>query len=115
LDSVQSKKFWPIYDAYEEERRKLGRDRFMVIDDYAKNYDKLTNPKADELVQKIMLNDEAYGKLQKKYYEQVKKATSALVGAQFLQFENYIQTAIRSEIQEEIPFIGEMKKQAPKG
>lgn len=114
LDSVQSAKFWPIYDAYEEERRKLGRDRIMIIDDYAKNYEKLTNEKADELVKKIMVNDDAFAKLQKKYYEQVKKATSALVAAQFLQFEYYIQTSIRSEIQEEIPFIGEIKKQAPK-
>ncbi len=115
MDSVQSAKFWPIYDAYEEERRKLGRDRIMVIDDYAKNYDKLTNEKADELVKKIMNNDEAFVKLQKKYYEHVKKATTPLVGAQFMQFEHYIQTSIRSEIQEAIPFIGEIKKQAPKG
>jgi hypothetical protein len=113
LNDAQSKKFWPIYDTYEEARRKLGRDRILIIDDYAKHYDSLTNAKADQLVKRLLKNDDDFAKLQKTYYEKVKTATSALVGAQFLQYENYIQTSIRSEVQESIPFIGEIKKQAP--
>ena len=85
----------------------------MIIDDYATHYDSLTNTKADQLVKRLMKNDDDFAKLQKTYYEKVKAATSALIGAQWLQFENYVQTSIRSEVQEAIPFIGEIKKQAP--
>ncbi|HEX6182139.1 MAG TPA: hypothetical protein VFZ47_12890, partial [Chitinophagaceae bacterium] len=38
LSAADSVKFWPLYDAYETERQKLGKDRILILDDYLTNY-----------------------------------------------------------------------------
>src|SRR6187402_2532127 len=60
----ESAKFWTIYDKYEVERLKLGQNRVDGILDYAKNYDKMTDEKASELVNKTLDNHAAFAKLQ---------------------------------------------------
>jgi hypothetical protein len=40
----------------------------------------------------------------------MKKVLGGLEAAKFMQVENYLQTSIRSEVQEAIPFIGELDK-----
>ena len=46
-----------------------------------------------------------------KYYETAKKSVGALNASKFIQMEVYMQTAVRSELQEALPFIGELQKQ----
>jgi len=110
LTDIQASSFWPIYDAYETERKKLGADRIAIINDYINSYTTLTDTKADELMNRVFKNDAALDKLQKTYYGKIKKVLSPLKAAQFTQVESYLQTAIRSAISEELPFIGEFKK-----
>lgn len=42
-----------------------------------------------------------------KYYGKMKKDLGAKTAAHFLQLDDYIQTAIKFEILDELPFIGE--------
>ena len=44
--------FWPIYKEYEIELDKLGDKRISNIRDFANNYEKMTDQKADELIDK---------------------------------------------------------------
>ena len=43
----------------EEERKKLGQTRMKIIEDYAKNYQGLTDQKADQLILAVLKNDVA--------------------------------------------------------
>src|SRR5690349_2438905 len=43
--------FWPVYNAYSEERRKLADQRLMILADYTLNYKGLTDDKAEGLTQ----------------------------------------------------------------
>jgi hypothetical protein len=110
LNDIDASKFWPIYDAYEIERKKLGAERIDIISEYAANYTSLTDAKADELANRVFKNNLAFDKLEKTYYGKVKKALSPLKAAQFMQVESYLQNAIRYAVQDELPFIGEFKK-----
>ena len=103
-------KFVPVYDAYSDEMKKLGEERIQIISEYANNYSTLTNEKADQLMVRALANNENIDKLMKKYYAKIKKEISPIRAAQFMQLEWYLQTAIRSEIQSEIPFIGELDR-----
>ena len=49
LNVDQSAKFWPIYEEYDAELTKLNNLRVANIQDYAGNYDQMTDAKADEL------------------------------------------------------------------
>ena len=114
LQEPQASAFWKVYDEYEAERKKLGALRLQLINDYTIQYETLTEEKADELAKSTLKNNMGYEKLYSKYYGKVKKATSAITAAKFIQLETALHTAIRSETQDAIPFIGEidrMKKQ----
>jgi hypothetical protein len=108
LSESESSKFWPLYNNYEKERQKLGRDRILLLTDFSDHFENLKSAKADELMTKIFKNELALTNLQQRYYISVKNKIGALQAAKFIQVENYINTAIRSAIQEELPFIGEL-------
>ncbi len=108
LTAADSVKFWPIYDKYEVERQKLGRERILALNDYADNYFNITNAKADDIINRIFRNDAALAKLQQEYYGKVKTALNAMQAAKFMHVEAYLQSTIRSMIQGALPAIGQL-------
>lgn len=110
LSDAQAAAFAKVYDSYEAERKALGQTKFQLLNDYATNYETLTDAKADELAKGTLKNHIAYEKLYSKTYNQAKKAIGSINAAKFIQLEVYLQTIIRSEILEAIPFIGELDK-----
>lgn len=110
LKDSQADAFWKAYEAYEQERKELGKKRIELINDYINNYESLSNEKADQLLKATLKNDMAYDKLLSKYYEKMKKVIGARDAAKFIQLEHGLQTAIMSETQNAIPFIGDMDR-----
>jgi hypothetical protein len=110
LSDTQATAFTKVYDNYETERKGLGQTKLQLINSYAESYATLTDEKADELAKGTLKNNQDYEKLYSKTYGQMKKAIGAINAAKFIQLEVYLQTVIRNEIQESIPFIGELDK-----
>lgn len=110
FNEAESKAFWPVYDAYMKQQKLLVDARIATIKDYAKNYTKLTDAKAIELTNKVVDNDMAISKLQKDYFAKFSKVIKPLRASQYMQVEYYLQNTIKSMIQDEIPFIGELQK-----
>ena len=104
LTPEEGKKFWSIYHQYEADLMKLNDERQDVIEDYAKNYEKISEAKADELVKKSIEYHKARTSLLEKYYGKVAKAISKRAGARFLQVENVLQGAGDVTIGTSIPF-----------
>jgi hypothetical protein len=102
--------FWEVYDAYELERKQLGKDRIQLLSDYADNYTELKGEKADAMVKNAESLNKSQNKLISKYTKQVRKVAGSEVAAQFYQIEHYLLSATRTEIFENIPFIGDMRK-----
>jgi len=110
LAEPQATAFQAVYDNYEAERKALGQKKIQIINDYAINYDKITDEKADELAKNNLKNNVDFEKLLSKAYGKAKKAVGPINAAKFIQLEQYFQTTIRSAVQDEIPFIGELEK-----
>lgn len=108
LTGTQAADFTKVYDAYELERKKLGQEKIQLINQYANDYAVLTDAKADAIAKGILKNNTAYDKLYASYYEKAKKAIGALNATKFIQLEVYLQTEIRSSLQNAIPFVGEI-------
>jgi hypothetical protein len=109
-DDASAKSFWKLYDSYEVERKKLGQSYIKILQDYANNYEKLTNAKADELVTKSYNNNIAFENLYMKYYKQMKPVVGALLAGQFIQTEAYFRISVKAAILDEIPFIGQIDR-----
>lgn len=109
IPETQAAAFWKIYDEFEAERKALGKAKMEIIGDYAANYVNLTDESADKIAKEGLKNNLDYQKLFSKYYNKYKKAAGAVNAAKIIQFENYMQTTVQSEIQNSIPFIGEIE------
>ncbi len=110
IPETKSAAFWTLYDQYEAERKKYGKARIALIEQYANAYETLTDAKAIELMNKKISLYNSFGQLQQKYFSK----TSAILGgkeaAKFFQLEDYLENNIRLAIQDEIPFVGELDK-----
>jgi len=109
LSPTDSVKFWPEYDKYEDRRKKIGAERIKILDDYVNGYEKMTNTKADEIVNRIFKNDRANSDLLQQYYVVMKKALNPVEGAKFLHIETFLQSYIKTQLQGNLPFLGDLK------
>src|SRR5215813_6037720 len=109
LSPIDSAKFWPEYDKYEDRRKKIGAERIKILDDYVNGYEKMTNTKADELVNRIFKNDRANSDLLQQYYVVMKKALNPIEAAKFLHVETFLQSYIKTQLQGNLPFLGDLQ------
>ena len=106
---LQKDAFWKLYDEYEAARKENGKKRIQLLEQYAKEYKTMTNEQADAWTKEVIKLSTATDKLIVTYYNKIKKVTSPIVATQFYQIEGYILTAIRMEVLEGVPFLGEKK------
>ena len=114
MSDVQAQAFWPIYDEYEAKRLKLSNERVAIINDYLKQFSTLTGQQASDLAYRTFSSDKAFTDLQKSYFKKFQTAIGGVNAAKFYQLENYLTEIVRMRVQDEIPFIGELKKKARK-
>jgi len=110
LSDAQAAAFKPIYDKYETERKTLSKQKILILEDYGKNYATLSDAKATELTSKNLKYNQESEKLLAKTHSKLVKVIGGINAAKFVQLEQYLQVTIRAEIQDVIPFIGELDK-----
>ncbi|HSY61957.1 MAG TPA: hypothetical protein VK796_08785 [Cytophaga sp.] len=107
LKTDEFDKFWTVYNSFETDRSTLGTERINLLKTYVEKYQTMSNEDADAFMKKWLALDKKEDALRIKYYTKLKKELGAKVAAHFLQLDDYIQTAIKFEILDELPFIGE--------
>lgn len=104
---IQNDAFWQLYDEYENKRKENGKKRIELLAQYAGQYNTMTEEQADVWMKDVIKLSAATDKLIVTYYKKIKKVTSPIVATQFYQIEEYILTAIRMEVLDGVPFLGE--------
>jgi hypothetical protein len=97
--------FWPIYKKYEIELDKLGDKRLANIKDFAENYKKMTDLKADEIINQAFNYQQERLNLKRKIYKQIKEKLNPSTAAKFIQLEHHIQLIVDLKINAKIPLI----------
>jgi hypothetical protein len=103
VDAAQKDAFWALYDEYETKRKDLGKRRVELLEQYAENFDKLTNETADNWTSEVIKLSAKTDDLLVTYYKKIKKVTNPVTALQFYQVEGYILSGIRVSILEELP------------
>jgi hypothetical protein len=104
--------FWPIYKEYESELDKLGDKRLANIKDFAENYQEMTDPKADEIINQAFNYQEERLELKRNVYNQIKEKLNPSTAAKFIQLEHQIQLIIDLKINAELPLIEKTSKES---
>ena len=105
LTDAEAQKFWPVYDQYTGDMRKLGDTRVALIKQYAQNYDTLTDAQANDLMQKWGSLDESVAQLRLKYVPIFEKVISAKKTALFFQIDRRLSLIIDLQVASAIPLV----------
>jgi len=108
LDDKEKKSFWRIYDQYEEKRKAIEKEGFLLLKEYADNYQTMDGAEARKLIVIFMKNMDGYNTLHKVYFRKMEKVIGSLKAATFIQLETFIQTALQEAVQNQVPVIGEL-------
>lgn len=105
LNDDQSAKFWPIYREYDFELQKLNDQKLEGIKDYAKNYQIMTDEKANELALLALAMENKRNELKKAYYEKIRDQLGGIIAARFLQIENQMLMVVDLQIASSLPIV----------
>ena len=105
LSDAESTPFWELYNEYNLEANRVHNQRIGLIKDFAKNYENLSDEKADELWMGMLSYQQELLKLKKAYYKKLKKIISPGDAARYFQIENKIEALINANLAAEIPLI----------
>jgi hypothetical protein len=105
LNDEQAEKFWPIYREYDFELQTLNDRKLAGIQEYAKNYQNMTDDKADELAKLALELENQRNDLKKKYYEKFREQLGGIIAARFLQVENQMLMVIDLQIASSLPIV----------
>jgi hypothetical protein len=91
LNQADGSVFWPIYREYDKERRALDSAAAEAVHAYARDFQRLTDAQADELLSKSFRLDGQRVDLKKKYYDKMKSSLSATTAARFFEVDRQLQ------------------------
>jgi hypothetical protein len=105
LTESEAKAFWPIYEKYQDGLEELVDRSINLIENYAENYQTMTDDKAKKLIEEYLDIEGDYVELRKSYLSKFMKVLPAKKVARYYQLENKIDAAGNYELAKEIPII----------
>jgi len=105
LTDAEAKKFWPVYDAYQQELNKLNDQIAMLLVGYAKDYNAqtMTDAKALALLERYVAIEEADLKAKRALIQKVRAVLPGIKATRYVQIENKVRALVKYEIAGEVP------------
>ena len=107
----QSEKFWPIYNKYSADLKKLNDERVQLIKTYAEKFNSMTDADAKSIADKSFDLESKRTDLKKKYFKEFNKQLPATVVARFFQLEHRLDLLVNLKLASDLPMI--LSKPAP--
>jgi hypothetical protein len=105
LTEKEAKAFWPVYESYQKDMGKLNDRLLKLIEDYAQNYETMTNQAAQSLTNKYLVLEGERVRMLQSYVPKVSKAVGIKKAARYMQLENKINAIVRFELAANIPLV----------
>ncbi len=105
LTDDEAVKFWPIYDQYTADLRKINDTKVALIKDYARNYTTMTDEQAEAYVRGRASVDESVNRLRLKYFPVFHRVLSGKTAATFFQIEWRISLMVDLQLASQMPLI----------
>jgi hypothetical protein len=105
LSEAEAKKFWPIYDQYQNELFILRMRSLNLVGNYAGSYDSMTNDIAKKLLDEYMTIERLRQKVRDAYLPKFRKVLPEIKVARYYQIENKISAVVSFELAKQIPLV----------
>jgi hypothetical protein len=104
LEGSEADAFWKQYDAYEVTRKVYGKERIVLLDQFAERFEIMTDEESIAWMKSVLSLRDKNEKLIASYYKKILKDCSPVVAMKFYQIESYILAGTRFQILENVPF-----------
>jgi len=106
LTMEQKDAFWTIYNAYEKERTALSQQALQMVENYVANFTTMPKEEMVKMMTASSANQKKIVDVRTKYASEMAKKIAPEVGVRFYQIDDYLTTAARLDVLDDIPFIG---------
>jgi hypothetical protein len=103
LTDAEGDAFWPLYDAYEKERRPLDEQANKLVADFLAAAATLTDAQARAMLDKALKVDESRLRVRREFMERMEKAIPPRKLARFYQIDNKLDAVVRADLAKQIP------------
>ena len=105
LTDTEATKFWPVYEQYSAELKKITDTKNALIKEYADEYGSLTDEQADSLIRRWLDSDIAAFELRRKYLPIFRQVLNGRITATFFQVEHRINAMIDLQLTSQLPLM----------
>ena len=105
LTESEAKAFWPVYEAYQAELGKLRDREIKLIEDFAANYETMSNDVAKNLLDNSLSIDSGHLKLRQSYLAKFRGVLQDTKVARYYQLESKIDAVLEYELARRIPLV----------
>jgi hypothetical protein len=105
LTETEATRFWPIYDQYTEDMRKLNDEFYTIIKDYAANQKTLTDDQAIGMIKRWSDIQVKVAQTRQKYVPLFEKVISGKKAALFFQIDRRLYALMDIQTAFEIPLV----------
>lgn len=105
LTESEAKVFWPVYENYQKDLGKLVDKTVKLIDNYATNYETMTEEAAKELINGYLAIEGERVALMKSFLPKFRKVLPEKKVARYYQLENKINAVVKYGLASQIPLV----------
>jgi hypothetical protein len=105
LTESEAKAFWPVYEAYQAELGNLRDREIKLIEDFAANYETMSNDVAKNLLDNSLSIDSGHLKLRQSYLAKFRGVLLDTKVARYYQLESKIDAVLEFELARRIPLV----------
>ena len=105
LTDSEAAGFWPVYDQYAAEVRKVNDTRFGLMKQYAKLYQTMTADQADAMVKLLAESDQTIISLRMQYLPKFQQVLPGSKAALFMQLDRRLDYLANVQIASQLPAI----------
>ena len=102
---IVSARFWPLYDEYRAERRKIGDRRIRLITDFLAQKDSMSEDEARTLAKEDFAIEKDTSELKAKWYDRMTQVLSERTVARFFHIDEKLDAAADVALAANIPLI----------
>ena len=103
LTDAEADAFWPLYDAYEKERRPLDESANRLVAEFLAGAASLTDAQAKAMVEKALEIEEGKVRVRRAWLDRMAKAIPPRKVARFYQIDNKLDSVVRADLAKQIP------------
>ena len=107
LTDTEATKFWPVYDQYQAEYKKIGDAKVALIKEYAQNWGSVTDAQAMQYWQRSQDIEQSAFQLRQKYVPIVGQVLPGKKTVTFFQLDRRIALLLDVQLASEIPLVQE--------